>query len=89
MPCLCILIGYVLKPVSACCRYVLTTLCHVSQNFTWEHRFFHLGIMMPPDRMHQTDSGTSKQLMQNTLALLQYYYHGMALSKKLVEFDRS
>jgi hypothetical protein len=44
--------------------------------------------MMPPDRMHQTDSGTSKQLIQRCLMLLQRNYSGRALSKKVEEFDR-
>ena len=58
------------------------------QNFTWEHRFFHLGKCMPPDRMHQTDSGTSKQLIHRCLILLKHTYSGMALSQKVEEFDR-
>jgi hypothetical protein len=58
------------------------------QNFTWEHRFFYLGKMMPPDRMHQTDSGTTKQLIQRCLMLLTRHFSGMALSKKVEEFDR-
>jgi hypothetical protein len=44
--------------------------------------------MMPPDRMHQTDSGTSKQLIQRCLMLLERNYSGVALSRKVEEFDR-
>ena len=58
------------------------------QNFTWEHKFFKLGILMPPDRMHQTDSGTTKHLIQRCILLLEHEYSGMALSAKMTEFDR-
>jgi hypothetical protein len=44
--------------------------------------------MMPPDRMHQTDSGTSKQLIQRCLMMLQRHYSLTALSLKVEEFDR-
>jgi hypothetical protein len=63
-------------------------LCPHTQNFTWEHAFFRLGLMMPPDKMHQTDAGTTKHLIQRCILLIEYYYQGMARSKKTEEFDR-